>query len=200
MITMVDRIFLLNELKKYTVFGVRIVSNIINKDKKYAKLFLYRLKKAGLILELERDRYTVHKDALLAACHITWPCYISSWAAIRYYNLTEQLPHYIEIVTTRPKKKRQIQFMNTTIQFIRIKRDYFFGYEKATYGDFEIFVAEKEKALADALYLKQMSIDTFFEILKEHKKEINIRKFREYLRKMRLNKIDNKIKEGKNDK
>lgn len=200
MIIMVDRISLLNELKKYPVFGVRVISNVINKEKNYCWLVINRLKKAGLILELERNKYTVHKDSLLVGCHITWPCYISSWAAIRYYNLTEQLPHYMEIVTTRPKKKREIKFMNTTIQFIRIKRDYFFGYEKATYGDFDIFIAEKEKAMADALYLKQMSIDTFFEILKEHKKEINIRKLRKYLRKMRLNKIDNKIKEGKNDK
>ena len=107
---MVNRTILLRELHKYPVFGVRIVANIINKGKDYAKLVVYRLKKAGLIFELERNRYTVHEDALLVASHVVWPSYLSGWTAIRYYNLTEQIPWKITVITTRSRKKREIKF------------------------------------------------------------------------------------------
>lgn len=190
---MVNRIFLLKKLEKYPVFGVRIVSNIINKDKTYSKLYLYRLKKAGLVFELERDKYSLHADPLLVASHMVWPCYISSWAAIRHYNLTEQLPTHIQVITTRSKKRRKIQFENATMEFIRIKKENFFGFGKVAYGNFEIFMAEKEKALADALYLKQMSFQTFLEILQEHKKELNMKRLKSYLAKM-------KVKGDMNDK
>jgi len=196
MIIMLNRIKLLKELEKYPVFTTNIVSGITKKEKPYTRLIIHRLKKAGLIYELERDRYTLHYDPLLVASRILWPCYISSWAAIRYYNLTEQLPTGIEVVTTRPKEKRKMKFANATIRFSRIKKDNFFGFGKVPFGGFEIFMAEKEKALADALYLRQMTFQTFLEIVNEHRKEINIRKLASYLKKMKLPGIVLKMKEA----
>ncbi len=196
MILMVNRITLLKELQKYPVFGVRIVSNLIDKGRNYSKLYIYRLKKAGLILELEKDRYTTHNDSLLVASHIVWPCYMSSWSAIRYYNLTEQLPNHIEVITTRSRKRRELSFRNTTIKFIRIKRENFFGFGKIQHGDFEIFIAEKEKALADALYLKHLSFETFIEILYNNHKELDVKKLKIYLVKMAIKNIAKKLKEA----
>lgn len=194
MITMVNRIKLLEELQRYPVFGTRTLSGIIGKERDYSKLVVYRLKKSGLITEIERDRYTVHGDALLIASHIVWPCYVSSWAAIRYHNLTEQLPNSIQVITTRSRKKRKVRFKNATIEFIRIKRENFFGFGKVAYGEFEIFMAEKEKALADALYLKQMSFETFVETLREYRKDVDAKKLVVYLKKMKMSDAINKLK------
>jgi len=196
MIIMLNRIKLLKELEKYPVFTINIVSGITKKEKPYTRLIIHRLKKAGLIYELERDRYTLHYDPLLVASHILWPCYISSWAAIRYYNLTEQLPTMIEVITTRPKEKKEIKFAGAKIRFSRIKIENLFGYGKVSSGSYEIFMAEKEKALADALYLRQMTFQTFLEIVNEHKKEINIRKLVSYLKKMKLLGTVLKLKEA----
>ena len=192
---MVNRVEMLNQLRKYPVFGVTTVSRIINKSREYSWLVIYRLKKSNLIYELERDKYTTNSDPLVVASHVVWPCYISSWAAIRYHNLTEQLPSHIQVVISRPKKRREIVFKNATIGFIRIKRDNFFGFGKVMYGDFEIFMAEKEKAIADALYLKQMSFETFAEILREHKKEIDVKKLKSYLKKMGMKNAVGALKE-----
>ena len=196
MIIMVNRIKLLKELEKYPVFNVRIINNIINKDNRYCWLVIHRLKKAGLIYQLERDKYTLQSDSLVVGSHIIWPCYLSSWSAIRYYNLTEQLPNYIDVITTRPTKRKKIAFKNTTINFIRIKKENFFGFEKIRHGDFDIFMAEKEKALTDAIYLKHLSLSTFIEILKEHKKEIKIKKLKQYLKKMGAKGIIGKLEEA----
>lgn len=194
MITMVNRTKILEELKKYPVFSIRTLSGIINKENYYSKLVAHRLKKSGLIFELERDRYTLHTDPLLVASHIVWPCYISSWTAIRYYNLTEQLPSNIQVITTRARKRRKLQFKNATIEFIKIKRENFFGFGKIPYGEFEIFIAEKEKALADALYLKQMSSRAFLEILQQYRKELDTKKLVTYLKKMKMSNAIKKLK------
>lgn len=191
---MVNRLELLEELKKYPVFNIKILSDIIDKNKNYCWLVLYRLKKTKRVFELERDKYTLHNDPLLIASHMVWPCYISSWSAIRYYNLTEQLPNYIQVIITRPKKKRQVKLSNATMEFIRIKKENFFGFGKVRYYDFVIFMAEKEKALADALYLNHLSFDTFDEILQNHRREINLRKLKKYLKKMKLYRIIEKMK------
>jgi predicted transcriptional regulator of viral defense system len=186
MITMVNRIKILEELKKYPVFSIMTLGGIIDKGNDYSKLVAYRLKKSGLITQLERDKYTVQGDALLVASHIVWPCYVSSWAAIRYYGMTEQLPNSIQIITTRARKKRRMQFKNATIEFITIKREYFFGFGKVQYGEFEIFMAEREKALADVLYLKHTSLGTFLETIRQHRKQVDIKKLVAYLKKMRM--------------
>ena len=193
---MVNRINLLKQLGQYPVFTVKNVKDITDKKSDYAKLVVHRLKKAGLIFAVERNRYTIHSDPWIIASHIVWPSYISSWSAIRYYNLTEQLPTYIQVVTTRPKKRRKTRFSNTTIEFIRIKRKNFFGFGKVPHGDTDIFMAEKEKALADALYLRHISYETFSEILREHRKEIDIRRLIDYLKRMGVKRI---IKRGEAD-
>jgi predicted transcriptional regulator of viral defense system len=188
---------LLKELQNYPVFGVREISNICGADKNYAKLVLYRLKKTGAIFPLERDKYTVHTDPLVVASRLVWPSYISSWGAIRHYNLTEQLPNYIEVVTTRPRKSKEkiITFMNANIEFIKIKREYFFGYKKIRYGENDIFIADKEKALADALYLGQMSFETVIETIREHKEEIDVDLLKKYLKRMKMANVLNRLKE-----
>src|SRR3989344_5954449 len=98
------KIELIRELEKYPVLSLKNVKEIIKKDNEYAKLVVYRLKKEKLLFEIERNRYTLQKDSLIVASNITWPSYISCWSALRYYNLTEQLPKVIFVITTRARK------------------------------------------------------------------------------------------------
>lgn len=177
------RIELMEKLKDYVVFTALDIEKIIGNDRAYAYTYIQRLKKANLIYEIEKGRYTCFKDAFLIASRIIWPSYISGWTALQYYNLTEQLPQTIEIVTPRSRKKRKINFMGVKIEFSRVKPDHFFAYERVTYGKHEIFMAKKEKALLDALFLKHISPTEFKYILKTGE-EINIRKLKEYAKKI----------------
>ena len=176
---------LIRKLEKYPVFGLKTVRDIIEKDENYTKLVMHRLKKNKLILEIEKNKYTLNRDPIIVASNIIWPCYISIWSALRYHNLTEQLPHFIFVITTRTRKKREINLGSTKILFIKIKPKYFFGYKREKYLNFDIFVAEKEKALIDSALFKKISFSEISDILRDNIKNIDIDLFINYLIKIR---------------
>lgn len=180
-----NQITLISKLGKYPVFNLKNLAETIGKEKNYAKLVLFRLKKRGLVFEIEKNKYTVKKDAILVSSNIIWPSYISGWGAIRYYNLTDQLPINILIISTRKRKKREIILENTKIIFTYVKPKYFFGYKKERYGDFNIFVAEKEKALIDSALLQIISFSEISEIIKNNLASINTDLLIEYLIKIK---------------
>lgn len=180
-----SRISLLKELEGYAVFSNKTVRELTNKGKDYTKLLIYRLKKQGLIKEIEKNKYTLQNDLLVIASSIVWPCYLSFWTALRYHNLTEQLPQNIFVITTRAKKSREIVLDNNKIFFIKVKPKYFFGFKKEQYGDFIIFIAEKEKALIDSALFKKISFSELSSIIKQHLDEISSELFVDYLKKIK---------------
>ncbi len=179
------KINLIKKLEEYAVFNLKTLKQIIEKDSNYSKLVIYRLKKDRLILEIEKNKYTVNKDALIVASNIIWPCYISFWSALRYHNFTEQLPQVIEVITTRARKKREIKFSNTKIIFTRIKPKYFFGYKKEKHQNFNIFIADKEKALLDSALFKKVSFSEICSIVKDNINEVDKELIVGYLIKIR---------------
>ena len=179
------RIDLIEKLKKYPVFDLRIVKNTTGKDSNYAKLAVYRLKKSNLISEIERNKYTTNKDSLIIASNIIWPCYISCWPALRYYNLTEQLPQVISVITTKSRKKKRVNFNNTTIAFIKTKPKYFFGYKREWHGGFNIFIAGKEKALIDSALFRKISFSEISSIVRNNTGVVDTNLLAEYLLKIR---------------
>ncbi|MEW5761163.1 MAG: hypothetical protein AB1779_10415 [Candidatus Thermoplasmatota archaeon] len=171
---------ILKFLEKYAVFNTKAVSSILKKDSSYINLLLYRLKKSENIFEIERDKYTTHRDAFLISSRIVWPSYISIWSALRFYNLTEQIPHSVFIVTTRKRRKMEIEFANTKIYFILTKPKYFFGFKKIEFKGFDIFIAEPEKAVIDGMLFKKISLSEIFFILKNNIKTLSIDRLLSY--------------------
>ena len=180
-----NKINLIRELERYPVFNLKTLREIIEKDSSYSKLVVYRLKKDKLIFEIEKNKYTTKKDTLLISSNIIWPSYISGWSAIRHYNLTEQLPQTILVITTKKRKKKEINFNNTKIVFTKVRQKYFFGYRKERYGNFDIFIAEKEKALIDSALFKKISFSEIFDIMRNNIKDINIDLLISYLIKIK---------------
>ncbi len=176
---------MLRELEKYPVFNTKKIAELINKNREYARLVAYRLKRKGLITELEKGKYTANKEAFIAASNLVWPSYISGWSALRYHNLTEQLTQNIFVVTTRNRKKRIIPLRDSKIIFIKTKSKYFFGYKKERYDDFEIFIADKEKALIDSALFKKISFSEISEMIQKNIEEIDFDLFFDYLIRMR---------------
>src|SRR3989344_4592287 len=179
------KIELLKELGKYPLFNLKTVRDMTNKDGNYTKLLIHRLKKDKLIFEIEKNKYTLNKDSFTIASNMIWPCYISGWSAVSYYHLTDQIPQAIFVITTRARKKREIIFNNTKIIFTKVKPKYFFGYKKERYGDYDIFIAEKEKALIDSALLKKISFSEICDIIRDNVKDINIHLLIEYLIKIK---------------
>ncbi len=173
---MYKTIEVLRELEKYPIFDLNSLKAIIGKESAYAKVYLNRLKNSGLVFEVERNKYTVHKNAFLIASRVLWPSYISFWSALRFYNLTEQVPQSVSVATTRKRKKSVINFIGVKITFTHIDKKYFFGFRKMNYDSIEIFIAEPEKAILDSIAFGEVSEQEMLEILKKNKKEINFRK------------------------
>lgn len=167
-------------LQEYPVFTVRDLASLLNKKIEYAYLQAYRWKKENLIHELEKGKYTTEKDPFLVSSWIVWPSYISGWAALHYYHLTEQLPFTIQIITPRKRNKKIIQYGNSKIEFTTVNPPSFKDFHRVIYQQKEIFIAEKEKALIDALATRKMSLAEGIEMINNNLRSLSLKKLFSY--------------------
>lgn len=86
------------------------------------------------------------------------PSYVSSWAALQYYNLTTESIYGITSITT--KITRVYKTRAETFNYQSIKKELFSGFSlikgtpAASTGKFDFFIASPSKALFDLLYFK----------------------------------------------
>lgn len=159
------------------VFTVNDVSKVIDADKEYARIYLNRLKAKGVVEAVERDKYVLAgTHPYVAATNLVFPSYMSFLTALYYYGATTQIPLTIYIASTRSKKSLTLK--GYSLEFIKLKKERFFGYTREKFQGKFIFVAEKEKLIVDSLFLprycpiddiynamgdKKLSIDTLVE-------------------------------------
>lgn len=79
------------------------------------------------------------------------PSYVSSWAALQYYNLTTEVIHIISSVT--PKITRSYETKAGNFAYQSIQKELFSGFFLEN-GEFDFFIASPSKALFDLLYFK----------------------------------------------
>ncbi len=86
------------------------------------------------------------------------PSYVSSWAALQYYNLTTESIYTITSITL--KVTRDYKTRAGTFSYQSIKKELFSnfslvkGVPDSTAGKFDFFIASPAKALFDLLYFK----------------------------------------------
>lgn len=167
----------LSEFEK-PVFTVNDAARIMNTDKEYTRLYLHRLKSKGIMLAVERNKYSLtdtHPYAI--ASNLVFPSYISFLSAAHYYGTTTQIPGTIFIASTSSKKS--LDFGGYSIKFIKLKKERFFGYSRVKFQNRFIFMAEKEKMIIDSLLLpKYCPIDETIRALDD--KDLNIDTLIEY--------------------
>ena len=166
--------------KKFPVFSTKTISARASRG--YINLYLHRLEKKHLIERIEKNLYTIYKDPFLIASRIVWPSYISCWSSLKFHNLTEQVPNAVFVIA--PYYKKTIIFQKIPIYFIATKSKNIFGYEKVIYKGFEIFIADKEKAIIDSALFKKASFSELQEIISHNLKQLSIKKFLKYLKKI----------------
>lgn len=140
-----------NELlhsKRISVFTLSDASRLIGKPRRYASLFLSRDKAVkmagrGLYYTGDATEYEVASATLV-------PSYISLISALRFHNLTEQIPNIMYLVSY--KRHRPLPDIDGyRLEFIAVKKSMFYGYEKSDGA----MVATPEKAVLDMLYLRR---------------------------------------------
>ena len=92
------------------------------------------------------------EDPLLVAPFLTFPSYVSMFSALLIRGAISQMPMGVQVVTTRKRKNKVATYNDTKIEFFRIKRRLFFGFEYVWYEGFQVPVAKPEKALIDIYY------------------------------------------------
>lgn len=134
------------------VFTVNDVSKVIDADKKYARVYLNRLKAKGVVEAVERNKYVLAgTHPYVAATNLVFPSYMSFLTALHYYGATTQIPRTIYIASTRSKKSLALN--GYSLEFIKLKKERFFGYTRERFQGKFVFVAEKEKLIVDSLFL-----------------------------------------------
>lgn len=139
----------LGELNK-PYFTLSDLEKILGLKRESLYVTLTRLVKGGVLARPRRNIYTLftnQSDIEHMAEELYFPSYLSFESALAEYGILSQIPYAVTLATTRPSKSLTIG--NKKVEFSHIKKDFFFGYllENGKY------IAEKEKALLDQLYL-----------------------------------------------
>ncbi|MFH1171524.1 MAG: hypothetical protein V1778_03230 [bacterium] len=127
--------------------------------------YISRYLKFKEVLQLKRalyvssDIYNKNKGEVSYSFYlanvIRTPSYVSSWAALQYYNLTTEAIHSVTSVT--PKVTREYQTKAGNFAYQSIKKDLFSGFSLIK-GPFDFFIASPSKALFDLLYFKSRQL------------------------------------------
>ena len=96
----------------------------------------------GIYIPFGRE---VNVEAVASQLYI--PCYLSFEYALAKYGILNLQPYTLTYATLR--KTRRYTLAGRDVEFRQLKRELFWGYRRAKDG----FIAEKEKAFLDQLYL-----------------------------------------------
>jgi len=133
------------------------VDTYISRFLKYKEIFQF---KRGLYVSV--DFFNKNKNDIsylfYLANIIRTPSYVSSWAAIQYYDLTTEAIHSVTSVT--PKVTRDYRTKAGNFAYQSIQKELFSdfslvkGKPALPIGRFDFFIASPSKALFDLLYFK----------------------------------------------
>ena len=168
---------------KIGVFSTYDAAKLISKPVSYTSKFLsmdkyIRRAKRGLYYTRDANEYEVASKAI-------FPSYVSLISALRFHNLTEQIPHIIYIVSG--VQHRPIRNLNGfKVDFRKMKKSMLYGYGKID----DVFVAEPEKSIIDMIYLNEF-VDYAEEAVEE--RNIDLVKLREYAARTNVKSVIKKI-------
>ncbi len=126
------------------------VDTYISRFLKYKEIF--KLKRG---MYVPADFYSKNKGDISYSFYlaniIRKPSYVSSWAALQYYNLTTESIHGVTSVTQKPTRTYDTKLGSFSYQ--SIQKELFADFSSAK-GKFDFFIASPAKALFDLLYFK----------------------------------------------
>lgn len=143
--------------------------------------WLRRIKRGlYLIIDSLTARSQIDVSLLSIANAIVSNSYVSLSHALNYYQLFDQYSATVVSITSDVNKKYILD--DYIFRYSKVKKDMYFGFTEKMINGKKIRLAEAEKALIDYLYLDKSfgSASLVFEKLKEHHRELDIKKLQEY--------------------
>lgn len=162
-------------------------------DRTYIPEALHHLLKEGWVERLKRGMYFLSAESGFGApphdfeiaMALVHPCAISHWTAMHYHHLTQQMPNTVFAVTlTSSSIPRSIK--KGKFRFVKIKKAFFFGFQKVWVNEAQILITDLEKTLLDGLMMPQYCGDfnEVFHAFKTHAEQIDLRKIVQYALKL----------------
>ena len=144
--------------KNIKLFTPLDVERFLGRSKIATTFLLHRLKKQGYIVSIKRGLYKFSDGEipdLYVANKLYEPSYISLEFALSYHRIIPETVYEITSITT--KATRRFETMGKIFSYKKIKREAFTGYTLEKQRDFSFRIADAEKALVDANYLRMLS-------------------------------------------
>lgn len=152
-------IFRVLEKNRYYVFSFDDLLRFYPSARKTnLKQLLYRWRKKGWVSSLKKGLYELTYPRpfdvpdMYIANRLYTPSYVSLETALSYYSLIPEVAMAVTSVTV--KSTRTFKNGHGLFTYRTVKRECFRGYGIEKAGDYEVLIAEPEKALADYLHFK----------------------------------------------
>lgn len=149
----------IKNLREKIYFTPDEVANFLGIKNESANVLCHRYTEKKLFLRLKKDLYILEEkwrnlkleEKFKIGNILFVPSYISLMTALSYYQLTTQIQReFYESVTT---KKRKVFIVDgAEFHYYKINSKYYFGFIKIN----DFFIAEKEKAFLDCVYLSSL--------------------------------------------
>lgn len=150
--TNIDLIKTLRDFNK-SYFTVADLEKVLGLKRESLYVTLNRLVSSGVLIRLGKNIYSTFIEVIdveKIANELYFPSYLSFEQALSQYGILSQIPYTKTFATLRPTKKMVIA--GVAVEYSHIKEELFFGYTMKN-GK---YVADKEKALLDQLYMVSM--------------------------------------------
>lgn len=135
------------------VFSTQQLANLTGSSRPTARAIAARLVRAGLATRLVNGKVSFSDDDHVIATQLVEPSYVSLHSALLFHGFVQQVPVFLECVTTR----NTIAYPRLGIRYHKIPPSLFAGHVKHERGTSYAFIAEPEKAVIDGVYLNVMS-------------------------------------------
>jgi predicted transcriptional regulator of viral defense system len=159
------------------------IANELSINKESAKVTANRYTKSGSLIRIKRNFYITESrfkklkesEIFQIANFIEVPSYISLTTALSYYGITTQQSQSV-IESVSLKRTKTLTIKNIEFRFFKVKKSFYSGFDRTD----NFFIAEPEKAFADALYLTAIGKYSF-DLEAINFKKLNVNQINFYL-------------------
>jgi predicted transcriptional regulator of viral defense system len=155
-------------------------------DATAARRALSRLERGGWLKRIERGLYMLvplsagperawSEDALVIGARLVTPGAIAYWSALRFWNLTEQIPATVFIQSPQRKLQREVAMDGVRYRIVNIAKRRFFGLTDRVISGQDVSVTEREKTVVDCADRPELCGGAWqlAQVLRDHWREFN---------------------------
>ena len=189
---------LLLKVAHFAAFSIEDARAILGpKDGKYAPQILDRMQQKGWIDRIRRGRFAViplssgetrssQLHEFIVARELVKPAAIAYLSALSHHGMTEQLPRTVFIATDHPVRSHEKHALGYSFRIVSVRKEKFFGVQKAWVNERPFFVTDREKTIVDAFDLPKNAggIGIVAAALRSHWGELDEIRLREYAAKI----------------